>query len=109
MSDRVIRLTGEVAARETRELSRTVAGDVLEGARRFVVDLTGATSVQEGPLLLALLSVRAALRRVDGRLVIAAAPPLASRLAANLRHDRALDAAASVAEATALTASPVGV
>jgi anti-anti-sigma regulatory factor len=95
----VISLTGAFGPRDARELSRGVTEGIASGMRRFVVDLTDTTSVAEGPLLLALLSVRAAVRRAGGRLVVAAPEALSSRLARNLRLDRALDATGSVADA----------
>jgi len=97
----VISLTGAFGPRDARELSRRVTEGIASGVRRFVVDLTGTTSVAEGPLLLAVLSVRAAVRRAEGRLVVAAPDALSSRLARNLRLDRALDATGTVAEALA--------
>ena len=98
---RVIRLTGTFGPRDARELTRRVARGVGSGARHVVVDLTDTTSVAEGPLLLALLSVRSTIRRAGGRLVVAAPEALSSRLAENLRLDRALDAAGSLSEALA--------
>lgn len=95
----VIRHAGDFDARDARELSRRVTTAVASGARKIVVDLTEAPSVQEVPLLLTMLSVRAALRRADGRLVVAMRRPLATRFSMNLRMDPALDAAGSVEEA----------
>lgn len=95
----VIRLPGAFGVHAARSLSRRVRRDLGRGTRRFVVDLTEAPAVAEGPLVLALLSLRSALERAEARLVVAGPEALASRLAASLRLDGALDAAPSLAEA----------
>src|SRR5688500_2678372 len=51
---------------DARALARHVRADAATGARAFVVDLTSAHPIAEGPLVLALLSVRGELRRIAG-------------------------------------------
>jgi hypothetical protein len=97
----VIDVEGDLGRREAREIAARVHQAVGEGAVRFVVDLTRADSVPEGTLTLALLGVRPALARAEGRLVVAANDDVAGRLAATLRLDGVLGAAASRLEALA--------
>jgi hypothetical protein len=80
---------------EARMLSRRVRDASQAGERLFVVDLTEAARVAEAPLMITLLSVRSALIRNAGRLVVAAEPALACRIATGLRLDEVIGAAAS--------------
>jgi anti-anti-sigma regulatory factor len=91
----VLALHGAFSRREARELGRDVHERLRQGRRRLVVDLTGATSIVEGALVLTLLGVRADLERCGGRLVVAAPPEVAGRLARSLRLDEVLGACAS--------------
>jgi hypothetical protein len=91
----VIDVAGDLGRRDAREIAARVHRALGEGAVRFVVDLTRAGSVPEGPLTLALLGLRPALARAEGRLVVAASDEVAGRLAAVLRLDDVLGAAAS--------------
>ncbi len=91
----VLALSGAFTRREARELGRDVHERLRQGRRRLVVDLTGATSIVEGALVLTLLGVRADLERCGGRLVVAAPPDVAARLAQNLRLDEVLGACPS--------------
>jgi hypothetical protein len=105
----VIDVAGDLGRRDAREIAARVHRALGQGAQRFVVDLTRAGSVPEGPLTLALLGVRPALARADGRLVVAASDEVAGRLASVLRLDGVLGAAASRPEALAacVAAAPV--
>ena len=86
---------------DARVLARRVRTDSATGARSFVVDLTSAASIAEGPLVLSLLSLRGELRRIGGRLIVVAGTGLAARLAANLRFDDRLGAVRSRSDAIA--------
>lgn len=91
----VIAFADRFSPTDAHALARRVRTAVAAGARRFVVDLTTASGIAEGPLVLAMLNVRGDLHRVDGRLMVAAAGDLAARLAASLSLDDRLGAASS--------------
>jgi hypothetical protein len=94
-----IALTAPFRRRDARELSRRVRSGADTGQRRFVLDLTGAGAVNEGPLILMLLGLRSELERRSCRLVVAAEDGLAERLSTSLRLDEVIGAAPSLEEA----------
>jgi hypothetical protein len=100
----VISIGGDFRRSDARELARRVHTALGAGEHRFVVDLTAARGIAEGALVLSLLGVRAALARVDGRLVVAAGDDVAHRLADVLRLDDVLGVAGSRREALAVAA-----
>jgi hypothetical protein len=94
-----ITVTSAFRRRDASEVSRCVRDGVDAGERRFVLDISGAETVNEGLLVLTLLGLRSELQRRSGRLVVAARSGLARRLGTRLRLDDLIDAAPSRDEA----------
>ena len=101
----VVGVRGRVSRFDVRELGRELRLRLEGGSRHVVLDLTAATDVPEGQLILVLLALRREARRRGGRIVVAAPPGLFERLSRSLALDDLIDVAATLAEAVEPLAS----
>jgi hypothetical protein len=95
----VVRVAGRVTRLDVRELGRDLRRRLAAGSRHVVMDLTAASQIAEGDLILGLLLLRRDAYRHGGRIVVAAPPGARERLSTSFALDDLVDVVATLAEA----------
>jgi hypothetical protein len=95
----VVRVAGRVTRLDVRELGRDLRRRLAAGSRHVVIDLTAASEIAEGDLILGLLALRREAYRHGGRVVVAVPPGARERLSRSFALDDLVDVASTLAEA----------
>jgi anti-anti-sigma regulatory factor len=95
----VVRVTGRVTRLDVRQLGRDLRQRLAGGSRHVVIDLTAASEIAEGDLILGLLALRRDAHRHGGRIVVAVPPRAWERLSRSFALDDLVDVASTLDEA----------